>query len=64
MSQALVKQKRKATKKGAVAATAGITTIALATWLSSPFVAVAGICVTGVLTYKWLAYRGKWGIRF
>ena len=59
--QALVKAK--ANRQGFMASVAGIGTIALFA-LTPWFFGAAGLGVTGYLTYKWLRYRGKWGLRF
>ena len=59
--QALVK--RKASRKGLFAAAAAVGTgllfVAVTPWLG-----LAGLAGTAVLTYDWLRYRGKWGLRF
>lgn len=55
--------KRESTKKGLVAGAAGVGTAVLLVsgWT---FFGVVGLAGTGYLTYKWLAHRGKWGMRF
>ena len=55
--------KRKASKKGALAVGTGIGTVALSILLS-PWLWIPGLIATGYLTYDWLRYRGKWGLRF
>ena len=55
--------KRKSSKKGLFAVGAGAGTICLFA-LTPWFLGVAGLVGTGYLTYDWLRYRGKWGLRF
>jgi len=55
--------KKKAARKGTWAGLAAVGTAAsfvfLPWWLG-----VAGLGATGYFTYKWLKFRGNWGMRF
>ncbi len=55
--------KQTAKYKGYAALGSASVTVLLMTLLSM-WIAVAGIPVTGWLTYRWFKYRAKWGLRF
>lgn len=55
--------KRQSQRKGLAAFGAGAGTVVL--FAFTPwFLGVAGLVGTSYLTYDWLRYRGKWGLRF
>lgn len=55
--------KKTAAYKG-FAAIGSATATALLTFFISYYFAVLGLPVTAWLTYRWLKYRAKWGLRF
>lgn len=55
--------KKTARNKGFAALGAGTLTVTLM-FLLSWWIVLLGAPVTGYLTYRWLAFRGKWGLRF
>ena len=55
--------KKSARKKGYTALSSAAVTVLTAAALS-PWFAALGAPVTAYLTYRWLAYRAKWGLRF
>lgn len=61
MSRALTVQK--ARKKGFATAAAGTGTVLLFAFVS-PWLGFIGAGATAYLGYKWLRFRGEWGLRF
>ena len=55
--------RKKAQKKGLATAAAAVGT-GLAFIFVSPWLGVIGLGATGYLGYRWLKFRGKWGLRF
>ncbi|OIP42423.1 MAG: hypothetical protein AUK47_04515 [Deltaproteobacteria bacterium CG2_30_63_29] len=61
MSRSLTVQK--ARNKGLATAAAGTGTVILFAFVS-PWVGIVGLGATAYLGYKWLRFRGEWGLRF
>lgn len=57
-------KKAEAKRKGAVAAVVGAASVTAMVVGAPVVVGVAGLGATGVLTYRWIKYRIKEGIRF
>ncbi len=55
--------KQNAKKRGYAALGTGATTAVLC-MVMSPYILIAGGPLTLWLTYRWLRYRAKWGLRF
>ncbi len=64
MTQLLAAPKKEADKKRNKALIAWGGTAIIGAWTLSPFLIGAGALLSGVLTFKWLKHRGKWGLRF
>jgi hypothetical protein len=54
--------KSTARRKGILAAAGAGGTVAL--FMLTPWLGLVGVAGTAYLTYDWLRYRGKWGLRF
>jgi hypothetical protein len=59
----LTKQKKNARKKGLAALGTAATTAAF-TMMMGYGILIPGIPLTLWLTYRWLAYRAEWGMKF
>jgi hypothetical protein len=59
----LAKQRKEARSKGLAALGSAGATAVLSAFLTT-FALVPGIPITAYLTYRWLAYRAEWGMKF
>ena len=56
--------KRTAARKGLFTGLAGVGTAVVFAVTGSWLLGLIGVGATGYFGYKWLKYRGKWGLRF
>lgn len=64
MPELLPGPRQEAAKKRNAALIAWAGAAAVGALTASPFLLVGGVGLSGWLTFRWLKFRGQWGLRF